>query len=100
MEGNAPVYKKVYIPTQGTLGITVLDWLSNSLNSNPIENIWNYIKDITARDYAHISSIEEMKIIVHNMWEQFANDRWDDLIEIISERMAAMIAVQRGSTRY
>jgi len=41
-----------------------------------------------------------MKRIVWDIWESFEDRQWDKLIESLSERMTAVIAVKGGSTRY
>ena len=56
IEDNTFVHKKIYIPVREILDMITLDWLPNSPDLNPIEKIWNYMKDIIARDYAEVSS--------------------------------------------
>src|SRR5436190_13047073 len=100
MEDNAPVHKKVCIPAREALEMETLESPPNSLNLNPKENIWSYMKDIIARDYAQVSSAKEMKRIVQDMWEQFTDGQWDKLIESMPNRMEAVIAANGGSTRF
>ena len=100
MEDNALVHKKVCIPPREALGMETLEWPPNSPDLNPIENIWSYMKDIIARDYAQVSSAKEMKRIVQDMWQQFTDGQWDKLIESMPNRMEAVIAANGGSTRF
>ena len=95
-----PVHKKVCIPAQEMLDMMILDWLLNSPDLNLIENIWSYMKDVIVRDYAEVSSAQEMKIIVKRMWDGFGDEEWDKLIESMPERMKAVIAAGGGSTRF
>jgi hypothetical protein len=58
------------------------------------------MKDITARDYAEVSSEKEMKIIVKRMRDRFGDEELDKLIESMPERMEAVIAAGGRSTRF
>ena len=100
MEDNAPVHKKVCILVRDALGMQTLEWPPNSPDLNPIEHVWSYIKDIITRDYAHISSVEEMKRIVRMLWEEITDGQFDYLIDSMPERMQAVIDALGGSTRF
>jgi len=100
MKDNMLVHKKICIPARKTLSMMTLDWPPNSPDLNPIENIWSYMKEIIARNYAEVSSVQEMKTIVERIWNHFGDEEWDKLIESMSERMEAVIAVGGGSTRF
>ena len=58
------------------------------------------MNDIIAKDSANISSAEETKRIVKEVWDNFKDGEWDKLIESLPDRMAAVIAAKGGSTRY
>jgi len=75
IEDNAPVHKKVCIVAREKLEMVTLDWPTNSPDLNPIENIWSYMKDIIAKKYEDISSVEEMKQIVWRMWKKFMDNQ-------------------------
>lgn len=68
----------------------------NSPDLNPIENIWAYMKYIIAKDYPHITSIEEMNRVMITLWTNFANDKWNGLIESVPNRMQTMKAAKGG----
>ena len=54
LEDNAPPHKKVCIPVREKLGMVCHQYLPNSPDLNPIENIWCHMKAVIAKDYSHI----------------------------------------------
>lgn len=45
------------------------------------------MKRIIARDYARITSREEMKRMVQQLWDEYPDDKWNWLTESMQERM-------------
>ena len=64
LENNASSHKKIYISIQKELEMMIYQYSPNSLDLNPIENIWCHMKKKIAKDYAHIiSQVEMMRMI-------------------------------------
>ena len=97
MENNASIYKKICISVRQELEMRCHQHSPNSLNLDPIENIWTYIKYIIAKEYSYITSIGEMKQVVLKIWNNFGNNKWNSLIESMSDRIRAVI-IARGVT--
>lgn len=77
-----------------------LYWPPNSPHLNPIKKIWSYMKDIIAKDYTEVSSAQDMKIIVQRMRGHFGDEKCDNLIESVLERMEAVTIAGDGSIRF
>ena len=97
MEDNTPVHKDVCVQTRKDLGMITLEHPPNSPDLNPIEIIWEHMKDIIGKDYSEVSSMQEMRRIVHELWDGYSNDKWDSLIESMPERMRKVIKAKEGS---
>ena len=97
MEDNASVHKDVYVQIRKNLGMITLEHSPNSPDLNPIEIIWEHMKDIIEKDYSEVSSMQEMRRIIHELWDDYSNDKWDSLIESMPERMRKVIKVKGDS---
>ena len=52
MQDNASIYKaRKTIALFKRLGITLMDWLANLLDLNPIKNIWSLLKERVGRHF-------------------------------------------------
>ena len=58
------------------------------------------MKHRIAREYSHITSSKEMRRVVINLWNEFGDDRWNEFIESMPERIQAVIKARGGSTPY
>ena len=82
------------------MGCETLPHPPNSLNLNPIENIWAYIKHRLAKEYPFVTAQKKLKIIITHMWEEMAGDRFNYLIESMPWHIAAVIKAKGGSIKY
>jgi transposase len=81
-------------------GIAVLDWPSQSPDLNPIENLWRYLKQKLAAYETEPTSIHELWECVEAEWEKIPRQLCTDLIESMPDRIAAVLRVKGGYTRY
>ena len=73
----------------------------NSPDLNPIENIWCHMQTVIAKD--SLTSHREgelMMRIVQNLWDSYADEKWDGLIASMPDRMQAVMDAKGGSTKY
>jgi transposase len=100
MEDGAPVHQGACKKLRQGLKWPNYAHPPNSPDLNPIENIWAYMKRQVTEKYRHITSQNEMRRIILEMWNNFTDDQWDGLIASMPERMKAVIAAKGGPTRY
>ena len=100
MEDNATVHKGATKEARKRLKWIVYEHPPNSLDLNPIEHIWAYIKDQITHYHSHITSQAEMRRVVQEMWDNFTDSQWEGLIASMPARMKAVIAAKGGHTCY
>jgi transposase len=100
MEDNAPVHKGVCLAARIIMGCEIHPHPPNSPDLNPIENIWAHIKYRLAKEYPFVTARKELEIIITHIWEEMADDRFNNLIESMPRRIAAVIEAKGGSIKY
>jgi DDE superfamily endonuclease len=100
MEDNAPVHKGVCVIARKNMGCETLSHPPNSPDLNPIENIWAHIKYRLAKEYPFVTARKELEIIIMRMWEEMADDRFNNLVESMPRRIAEVIKAKGGSIKY
>lgn len=82
-------------------GIFPIEWPPNSPDMNPIEKLWNKMKDwIQARYPKQENSYDKLRKIVRDAWDAITEE---DLLELIREmpaRMQAVIDAEGYHTKY
>ena len=100
MEDNTFPYKKVCIPIRQELRMRCHQHPLNSLDLNPIENIWAPIKYIISKEYTHITSHNVMKKVVVSIWNDFEKYRWNYLVERMPEQIQGVIKAKEEFTYF
>lgn len=73
-------------------GIQPIQWLSYSPDLNPIEIVWNWIKDYIQNHYDEKLSYDRLREAVKVVWNSIEQYQLDDLIESLHDRCLAVIA--------
>jgi transposase len=81
-------------------GIEVIAWPASSPDLNPIENIWQRIKQRLRRRHECPHNVEELKALVADEWSRITIEEIRDLIKTMHNRMAAVIRAHGGHTKY
>jgi hypothetical protein len=100
MEDGAPTHHSRY-PNhwREAHGIKKMNWPPNSLDLNPIENLWKIVKDLL-RYHSRPKNKEEMIQIIQEVWTQLSQEQLQRLLLNMPARMQAVIEAKGGSTRW
>ena len=79
-------------------GITVLNWLANSPDLNPIENLWDIVKR-KLRD-ARPNTLDELKAAIEASWASIRPQQCHRLIASMPRRIEAVISAKGFLTKY
>lgn len=80
--------------------IVMLDWPSMSPDINPIENLWNQLKDKLHEAYERASTLDELFDLVKASWGAIDVQRLQTLIDRMPNRCAAVIKAKGWATKY
>lgn len=78
--------------------VTVLDWASSSADLNPIEHLWNDVKN--ALSTQNISNLDQLFEKAKSAWESISVERCRSLIMSMQRRCAAVIKQKGFATKY
>jgi transposase len=76
----------------------VVNWPANSPDLNPIENLWNWLKNTVAEDLPNTQ--EELRAALTKAWGSISSTFVRGYIESMPRRLAEVIAHKGNRTRY
>ena len=99
MQDGAPCHRSKIAKTfRAENRIKVLDWLGNSPNLNPIENLWTNMKNNVAEK--HPSSAKDLVKVIKEMWvKEISQELRRNLVRSMPRRLQEVIK-NRRSTKY
>ena len=82
--------------------IDLLEWLPNSPDMNPIENVWARVKGILRFNWAEpsVRTLDELWNRVLNAWQDVATDLFHNLVDSMPRRMRAIVNAGGLWTKY
>ncbi|ORD93280.1 TCB2 [Hepatospora eriocheir] len=78
--------------------IKLIEWASQSPDLNPIENLWVIIK--RRLKGIEFNSINEMKEIVQEVWQNIDTNICVNLVNSMSKRIKGVIKAKGGHSKY
>lgn len=81
-------------------GIRSIFWPAYSPDLNPIETVWNSMKDYVAENYPEKLSYDQLRGAVKTAWESITPEFLGNLVAEMPARCAAVIAANGMHTRY
>lgn len=106
MQDGAPGHAAAY--TQDELherGIYPIFWPAFSPDLNPIEAVWNKMKDYIEENYPDLPygkqrTYDQLRTIVQEAWESITEDVLRDLVDSMQARCQAVIDAKGSHTKY
>ena len=102
MQDNASGHAaKTTIAEMQERGIRVVKWPAYSPDLNPIETVWNWMKDWIDEQYGEKKlNLNQLRIAVKDAWDAVPEDFLNQPIDDMPNRCKAVIAAKGKITKY
>ncbi|KAA5584146.1 hypothetical protein F3H14_36875, partial [Pseudomonas aeruginosa] len=90
--GTTEYFEEVYIAT--------LDWPALSPDLNPIEHVWDELKNRVRSRTSAPSCLNELKSALIEKWEGIPQESIQKLIRSMKNRLRGVIRAREGNTKY
>ena len=99
-DGAKPHTARISMALLRKSAMEVLPWPSLNPDLNPIEHVWDYIRQHLNEMDPRVQSLDELRKAIHEVWRHIPQQYVRRLIHSMRRRVAAVIAADGGSTHY
>ena len=78
--------------------ISLMDWPAQSLNLNPLENLWDHLKTIVQEK--NPTNNADLRTAINDAWQPFLIEKLTKLINSMPRRCDAIIRGKGQPTKY
>lgn len=97
-KGHASAFTKSVL---AAAGIRVMEWPPFSPDLNPIETLWNDMKEYIQRNYPQVhSSYKRLRAAVQEAWESITHERIRELVRTMRQRCLDVIEADGWYTKW
>ena len=101
MQDNAPCHKsKKVTEFLANSDVSVLDWPAQSPDLNPIENIWNIIKERRRRKYGVPQTRADLIKQIFDIWSELTVNDVENCITNMERRLLEVLRMKGRATKY
>ena len=101
MQDNAPAHRaRSTIEELTRRGCCPIDWPPYSPDLNPIEHVWQWMKDWITRFYPERMTTAQLQEAVYAAWDAVPEDFLESLVQSMLKRVNDVFMRGGGNSRY